>query len=61
MGATSNFLGDLSAKGLKQAYGLMANYCYDVHDIENNHEAYAEKGEVIASASIRRLRKGSVK
>jgi malonyl-CoA decarboxylase len=50
-----NFLGDTSAKGLQQAHGLMVNYCYDLPDIEKNHEAFAEKGEVVASASVRKL------
>ncbi len=50
-----NFLGDTSPKGLEQAHGLMVNYCYDLDEIERHHEAYAEKGEVIASAVIRKL------
>ena len=50
-----NFLGDLSAKGLAQAHGLMVNYQYDLGEIERNHEAYAEKGEVIASPRVRKL------
>ncbi len=47
--------GDLSPKGLRQSHGLMVNYCYDLEDIERNHEAYAEKKEVIASPAIRKL------
>ena len=50
-----NFLGDLSPKGLAQAHGLMVNYLYDLADIEKNHEAYAEKGEVIAAPRVRKL------
>ena len=50
-----NFLGDPSPKGMKQSFGLMVNYLYDLDDIERNHEAFAEKGEVIASPSVRRL------
>ncbi|WP_375461296.1 malonyl-CoA decarboxylase [uncultured Enterovirga sp.] len=50
-----NFLGDLSPKGLRQSHGLMVNYCYDLDEIERNHESFAEKGEVVASAAIRRL------
>ncbi|MBV9076431.1 MAG: malonyl-CoA decarboxylase [Methylobacteriaceae bacterium] len=50
-----NPFGDLSEKGLAQSHGLMVNYCYDLDEIERNHEAYAEKGEVIASSAIRRL------
>ena len=50
-----NFLGDTSSKGLQQAHGLMVNYCYDLDDIEKNHEAFAEKGEVVVSAAVRKL------
>ncbi|MDB5592478.1 malonyl-CoA decarboxylase [Enterovirga sp.] len=50
-----NVLGDVSAKGMRQSHGLMVNYCYDLDEIERNHESYAEKGEVVASSAIRRL------
>jgi malonyl-CoA decarboxylase len=50
-----NWLGDTSPKGLSQAEGFMVNYLYDLAQIERNHEAYANKGEVIASAAVRRL------
>ena len=49
-----NMLGDTSAKGLEQSYGLMVNYLYDPRTIERNHEAYAERDEVIASQWVRR-------
>ena len=52
-----NPLGDLSEKGLRQSHGLMVNYCYDLDDIEENHEAYAEKGTVAASRSVQRALK----
>ena len=48
-------LGDTSPKGLEQSYGLMVNYLYDPRTIERNHEAYAERDEVIASSAVRRL------
>jgi len=50
-----NMLGDLSEAGLQQSYGLMVNYLYDLDHIEENHEAYANKGEVVAAPAIRRL------
>ena len=50
-----NFLGDVSAKGLAQAHGLMVNYLYDLGEIERNHEAYAEKGEIVAAPRVRKL------
>jgi malonyl-CoA decarboxylase len=49
-----NFLGDLSPKGLKQSHGLMVNYLYALDEIEKNHEAFAERGVVAASAEVRK-------
>ena len=50
-----NWLGDLSPKGLRESAGLMVNYLYRLEDIEKNHEAYANQGEVIASSAVKRL------
>jgi malonyl-CoA decarboxylase len=50
-----NAFGDLSPKAVRQSHGLMVNYLYALDDIEQNHEAYAEKGEVAASRSVHRL------
>ena len=50
-----NFCGDLSANGMRQSHGIMVNYLYKLDDIEQNHEAYAAKGEVAASAAVRKL------
>jgi malonyl-CoA decarboxylase len=55
-----NWLGDPSAKGLSQAHGLMVNYLYDLDDIEANHEAFSDRGEVAASAAVRDLLPGIV-
>lgn len=49
-----NFLGDRSIKGISQSHGLMVNYLYDLAAIEQNHEAYAEHGDVVASSAVRR-------
>src|SRR6476469_1792236 len=49
-----NYLGDTSAKGLTQAHGLMVNYLYDLGAIEKNHEALAEKGQVVASPAVQK-------
>ncbi|MEP9355602.1 malonyl-CoA decarboxylase [Xanthobacter sp. KR7-65] len=53
-----NPMGDLSPKGISQAAGLMVNYRYVLADIEKNHEAFAGKGEVVASAAVKKLLKG---
>ncbi|WP_374833091.1 malonyl-CoA decarboxylase [Paenochrobactrum pullorum] len=50
-----NFMGDLSKRALHQSHGLMVNYLYKLDDIERNHEAYAERGEVIAAPEIIKL------
>ncbi len=50
-----NFLGDRSAKAMQQAHGLMVNYLYKLDDIVANHEALAQRGEVIASPAVRNL------
>jgi malonyl-CoA decarboxylase len=52
-----NWLGDLSANGLRQAYGMMVNYRYKLSDVDANHEAYAN-GKVVASREVRALAKG---
>jgi len=50
-----NWLGDISAKGFKQAAGLMVNYLYVLDDIERNHENYTAKGAVACSSDVRDL------
>ena len=53
-----NVAGDVSAKGLKQSHSLMVNYLYDLKNIEINHEAFVNRGEVAASATIRKSLRG---
>lgn len=50
-----NWLGDKSAKGLRQSHGIMVNYLYDLGHIEANHEAYVNDGTIAASKSVRSL------
>jgi malonyl-CoA decarboxylase len=50
-----NWLGDTSAKGMKQAAGLMVNYYYALDHIDENHETYVTEGKVIASRSVQGL------
>jgi malonyl-CoA decarboxylase len=52
-----NWVGDLSAKGLRESAGIMVNYLYRLDDIEKNHEAYANEGEVVASSAVKKLLK----
>jgi malonyl-CoA decarboxylase len=51
--------GDLSDAGLEQSLGLMVNYLYDLDHIEENHEAYANRGEIAASSAVRKLAPGA--
>lgn len=46
---------DLSPNGLKQSYGTMVNYLYDLPTIELNHESFANKGEVVRSRAVQKL------
>ena len=49
-----NWAGDLSRKGLRQSAGLMVNYLYDLGNVEENHEKFAN-GEIVYSRSVGRL------
>src|SRR5436853_3966112 len=53
-----DWLGDLSAKGMRESAGIMVNYLYRLDDIEKNHEAYANEGVVVASSAVKKLLKG---
>jgi malonyl-CoA decarboxylase len=52
-----NWQGDISAKGLREAHGLMCNYRYELKDIEKNHEAYENEAVVAASRQVHALLK----
>ncbi len=49
-----NALGDLSTKGVRQSFGLMVNYLYDLGRIESHHEKFIH-GEVAQSRAIAAL------
>jgi malonyl-CoA decarboxylase len=49
-----NPLGDASAKGMEQSFGMMVNYVYDVEDLEDNVESFAREGSIATSATVRR-------
>jgi malonyl-CoA decarboxylase len=52
-----DWLGDLSPKGLRESAGIMVNYLYRLEDIEKNHEAYANQGDIAASSAVKKLLK----
>jgi malonyl-CoA decarboxylase len=50
-----DWLADTSERALKQSYGLMVNYLYDLDYIERNHEAYAQHRAIVAAGAVTRL------
>ncbi len=52
-----NWLADTSATGIQQSGGLMANYVYDVANLERNHELYARSGQVVCSRRVQLMAK----
>jgi malonyl-CoA decarboxylase len=52
-----NWLGDTSAKGLRQSAGIMVNYRYALSEIEANHEAYIRENKIALSNEVRGLLK----
>jgi malonyl-CoA decarboxylase len=50
-----NFLGDGSPKGLRESYGLMVNYRYELAEIEANHEGFVKSGRVARSSAVDKL------
>jgi malonyl-CoA decarboxylase len=50
-----NFLADRSPRAMRQSHGVMVNYLYKLDDIEANHEAFSERGEVVAAPAVKRL------
>ena len=54
-----NWLGDVSVNGLASGAGFMVNYLYDLDAVARNHEAFANQGEIVASASLRRAHRNA--
>ena len=53
--------GDLSANGKRQSHGIMVNYVYDLAEIEANHFALAELGQVASSKPVVALAESGAK
>lgn len=47
-----NWHGDISAKGMAQSFGILANYFYDLAALEENHEAFYNSDRVTVSPLI---------
>ena len=50
-----NVLGDPSAKGMRQSFGTMVNYVYDLSRVEENHESYVHDGMVTCGTAVSKL------
>ena len=50
-----NWMANRSEAGITRSYGLMVNYRYEPDFIDQNHEAYTNQGEVVASSQVRDL------
>ena len=46
---------DVFEKGLSQSAGVMVSYLYNLDQVANNHECYAEQREIIASDAVMAL------
>ena len=49
-----NWAGDPSAKGLKQSYGLMVNYLYDLKRLDK-HRTMLAQGEIPVASAVQDL------
>lgn len=56
-----NWMADSSARGMKESAGLMANYVYELADLQRNHEMYARSGEVACARRVERLARNAAK
>jgi malonyl-CoA decarboxylase len=50
-----DFAADVSERGLRNAFGMMVNYRYELADVEKNHEAFVNEGKVAAVPAVTRL------
>jgi malonyl-CoA decarboxylase len=50
-----NWMGNPTAGGLRESFGLMVNYRYDLSRIDANHERYVGQGDIAVSSSIGRI------
>lgn len=49
------WLADNSPRGMKQSYGMMVSYRYDLREVDDNHERFAHNGDVAAARRVKRL------
>ena len=56
-----NWLGDISANGIEQSWGMMVNYRYLLADIEKHHEGYTSHARVSAAGPVSKLARQAVR
>ena len=49
-----NWQADTGAQRIAESHGIMVNYRYVIDEIEANHEAFANRGTIAMSSSVRR-------
>ena len=49
------WLADTSARGMRQSYGMMVSYRYDLPEVDRNHERFLHGGRIAASRRVLRL------
>ena len=47
-----DWLGNRSARGMRESFGIMVNYLYDPGSIEANHETFVNTGRVVRSPDV---------
>lgn len=55
-----NTCADMSNSGIKNSYGIMVNYLYDIEQVEKNHEAFVSSGLVSLSDNLAKLAKAYI-
>ena len=50
-----NWMGNNSAHGIADSFGIMVNYLYNLKTIESNHESYMIDGKLTISKSVKNL------
>lgn len=50
-----NWMANPTAAGMRESYGLMVNYRYDLSRIDSNHEQYVAEGKIARSTAIARI------
>jgi malonyl-CoA decarboxylase len=49
------WLADTSARGMRQSYGMMVSYRYDLAEVDKNHERFMRSGQIAAASRVLRL------